>query len=133
MQEVLKGILSTIATTLLFIFGGFDIALQSLLVVIILDYITGISKAYITKELSSEIGFKGILKKLLCLVVVAVATIVDRACGDSGMIRTLIIYYLVANEGLSILENLASMDILVPDILKSKLKQLRGDEEKGEK
>ena len=55
MQEVLKGILSTIATTLLFIFGGFDIALQSLLVVIILDYVTGISKAYITKELSSEI------------------------------------------------------------------------------
>ena len=49
------------------------------------------------------------------------------------MIRTLIIYYLVANEGLSILENLASMDILVPEILKSKLKQLRGDEEKGEK
>ena len=66
---------------------------------------------------------------MLCMV--AIATIVDRIAGETGLIRTLIIYYLVANEGLSILENLGEMNILVPKILKDKLEQLR-DGDKSE-
>lgn len=127
MQSVIKSVISVVATTLIYVFGGWDIALQSLITVVILDYITGISKSYVTKKLNSNKGFKGIVKKLSMFCVVAVAVIVDRVIGQTGMIRTLIIYYLVANEGLSIIENLAEMDIIIPGILKDKLEQLKNN------
>lgn len=125
MKEVLKPIFSTILTTLIFIFGGWDIALQCLITVMVLDYLTGIAKSYVSGKLNSNKGLKGIVKKLSILCLVAVAEIVDKISGNTGLIRTFIIYYLVANEGLSILENLGAMDIIVPDFLKKKLEQLR--------
>ena len=125
MQSLIKSVVSFIATTLMYLLGGWDIALQSLIIVIILDYLTGIAKSYVTKKLNSSIGFKGIIKKLSMLCIVAIAVIVDRFIGQSGMIRTLIIYYLVANEGLSIIENLGEMNIVVPDFLKERLEQLK--------
>ena len=131
MQSLIKSIFSAVITTLLFILGGWDIALQSLIVVMIIDYLTGISKSYVAKTLNSNKGFKGIVKKLAMLGLVAIAVIIDRLIGDTGLIRNFIIYYLVANEGLSIIENLGEMDIIVPNILKSKLEQLRdkGDQQ----
>lgn len=125
MQSVIKSFFSAVATTLLFIFGGWDIALQSLVIVMIIDYLTGISKSYVAETLNSNKGFKGIVKKLAMLGLVAIAVIIDRLIGDTGLIRNFIIYYLVANEGLSIIENLGEMDIIVPEFLKSKLEQLR--------
>lgn len=125
MQSLIKSVVSFIATTLMYLLGGWDIALQSLIIVIILDYLTGIAKSYVTKKLNSSIGFKGIVKKLSMFCIVAIAVIVDRSIGQSGMIRTLIIYYLVANEGLSIIENLGEMNIVVPEFLKERLEQLK--------
>ena len=125
MESVIKLITGSVATIFVYLLGGLDIALQSLLVVIVLDYITGISKSYVTKKLNSNKGFKGIVKKLGMLCMVALSVIVDRIAGDSGLIRTMVIYCLVANEGLSILENLGEMDILVPEILKERLEQLK--------
>lgn len=125
MQSLIKSVVSFIATTLMYLLGGWDIALQSLIIVIILDYLTGIAKSYVTKKLNSSKGFKGIIKKLSMLCIVAIAVIVDRSMGQSGMIRTLIIYYLVANEGLSIIENLGEMNIVVPEFLKERLEQLK--------
>ena len=125
MESVIKLISGSVATIFVYLLGGLDIALQSLLVVIVLDYITGVSKGYVTKKLNSNKGFKGIVKKLGMLCMVALSVIVDRIMGDSGLIRTMVIYCLVANEGLSMLENLAEMDILVPEILKERLEQLR--------
>lgn len=130
MQSVIKSILSAVATTLLFILGGWDIALQSLIIIMIIDYLTGISKSYVAKKLNSNKGFRGIVKKLAMLGIVAIAVIIDRLIGDTGLIRTFIIYYLVANEGLSIIENLGEMDIIVPEFLKNKLEQLK---DKGDK
>ena len=127
MENIIKSIASIIATVFIYIFGGWDIALQSLVVVIVLDYMTGLSKAFVRKQISSSIGLKGIVKKVAILALVAVATIVDRLAGETGMIRTLVIYYLVANEGISIIENVAAMGLWVPKILKDRLKQLRGD------
>lgn len=131
MQSVIKSFFSAVATTLLFIFGGWDIALQSLVIVMIIDYLTGISKSYVAETLNSNKGFKGIVKKLAMLGLVAIAVIIDRLIGDTGLIRNFIIYYLVANEGLSIIENLGQMDIIVPEFLKKKLEQLKdkGDQE----
>ena len=125
MYNIIKLIFSFLFTSLIYLLGGWDIALHSLLVVIVLDYLTGISKSYVSNKLNSNKGLKGIVKKLSMLCMVAIATIVDRIAGETGLIRTLIIYYLVSNEGLSIIENLGEMNILVPKVLKDKLEQLR--------
>lgn len=133
MQNIIKSIISVFATTFVYLLGGWDIAIQSLLIVIALDYITGIAKGYVSKTLNSNKGLKGIVKKLSMLCIVAVAVIIDNITGYSGMIRSLIIYYLVANEGLSIIENLGEMDIIVPTFLKDKLEQLKETNSKVDK
>lgn len=114
-----------VCTILYFLFGEIDIALQCLLVFIVLDYISGLIKAYCTKTLSSKIGFKGILKKVGILAIVALSVSLDRLGGDTGAIRTLVIYYFVANEGLSVLENLAEAGIPIPNSIKKALKNIK--------
>lgn len=125
MKQGILVILSNIATVFIFLFGGIDIALQCLLIAIVLDYISGVIKAYITKTLSSSIGLKGILKKVGVLVIVMLAVLVDRVTLNNGGIRTLVIYYFVANEGLSILENLAVAGLPIPKKLKESLKVIK--------
>ena len=114
-----------IGTGLVYLWGGFDVAIQCLLIAIVLDYISGIIKAFVLKNLSSSIGFKGILKKVGVLVIVALAVLIDRVTGESGAIRTLVIYYFVANEGLSIIENLAQAGLPIPKVIKDALKTLK--------
>lgn len=125
MQDVIKGMFSMCATFLIYILGGWDIALQCLIVFMILDYITGISKSYVSGKLNSNKGLKGFVKKVCILLLVVLATFIDYMLGNTGLIRTSIIYGLVANEGLSIIENYAEMNILVPKVLKDKLEQLK--------
>lgn len=125
MKEFINGLISTLASFFIFAIGGLDIALSCLLIVIVLDYISGIIKAYITKTLSSSIGFKGILKKVGVLIIVMLAVLVDRVTIDNGGIRSLVIYYFVANEGLSILENLAVAGLPIPKKLKDALKVIK--------
>lgn len=96
-----------------------------LLVAIVLDYISGIIKAYITKQLSSQTGFRGIVKKVAILIIVMLAVLVDRATGETGAVRTLVIYYFVANEGLSIIENLGQAGVPIPQSIKKALKALK--------
>jgi toxin secretion/phage lysis holin len=130
MKEFICAALAGIGTFLTFIFGDWDVALQCLVIAIALDYISGIIKAFINKELSSKIGVKGILKKVGVLVVVALAVLIDKITGESGAVRTLVIYYFVANEGLSIIENLGEAGLPIPDVIKKALKSLK-DESKG--
>lgn len=118
---------SVVATTFIWLVGGFDVALSCLLVAIVIDYISGIIKAYETKTLSSAIGFRGILKKVGILLIVMLAVLVDRITIDNGGVRTLVIYYFVANEGLSILENLAQAGLPIPKSLKNALKVIKKD------
>ena len=128
MQSIIKGIGSILGTVCVYLFGGLDIALQTLLVFIAIDYLTGLMKAYKNKKMNSKVGLLGILKKIGFLCLVTVGCMLDRVAGDTGFIRTSIIYYLVANEGLSIIENLGEMNILVPEFLKEKLEQLKNKE-----
>ena len=114
-----------VCTILYFLFGEFDIALQCLLLFIALDYISGLIKAYCTKTLSSKIGFKGILKKVGILAIVALSVSLDRLAGNTGAMRTLVIYYFVANEGLSVLENFAEAGIPIPNSIKKALKNIK--------
>lgn len=125
MKEFICTILSGITTTLVYLFGGFDVALSCLVIAIALDYISGVIKAFYTKQLSSKIGFKGLLKKIGILILVMVSVLVDRVAGNTGAIRTLVIYYFVANEGLSIIENLAATNIPIPAVLKRALKAIK--------
>ena len=125
MKEIFCTIASGITTGLIYLFGGFDVALSCLVIAIALDYISGLIKAFYTKQLSSKIGFKGLLKKIGILILVMVAVLVDRVAGNTGAIRTLVIYYFVANEGLSIIENLAETNIPIPAVLKRALKAIK--------
>lgn len=129
-SDVLCGVIAGIGTFFIYLFGGIDVAMQSLLIAIALDYISGLIKAYNTKVLSSRIGFQGILKKIGILFLVMLAVLIDRITGESGAIRTLIIYYFVANEGLSIVENLGEAGLPIPKFLKKALKNLKKETEK---
>ena len=125
MENWLNAIISVVCTTFIWLIGGLDVALLCLLVAIVLDYISGLIKAYNTKTLSSNIGFRGILKKVGILIIVMLAVIVDRVTINNGGIRTLVIYYFVANEGLSIIENLAQAGLPIPKALKDALKVIK--------
>lgn len=125
MIKVFKLAFTSLGTFFIYLLGGWDVALQCLLIAIVIDYLTGIAKSFVSKKLNSNKGFKGIVKKLTMLCMVAVAQIVDTLMGNTGLIRTTIIYYLVANESLSILENLGEMNIIVPKALIDKLEQLK--------
>ena len=127
MKEAFNGILSAIITTFVFLLGGIDIALISLIIIMTLDYITGIMSAYYRKELSSKIGFKGILKKVFYLIIVMLSVIIDKLMGESNIVRTFVIYYFVANDGLSILENAGELGIKLPKKLLEALEQLKGE------
>lgn len=128
-KNCFKICVSTLATILTTIFGGWDMALSVLVIFITADYLTGIGKAFCNKSLSSDIGAKGIIKKVALLVVVAIATQLDRLI-NTELIRTAVIYFYVANEGLSILENLTAMGVPFPKQLTEKLIQLRGYDKK---
>lgn len=127
MKNIINFITGTLATALVYYLGGWDIAIQTLIVVVVLDYITGLCKAIHNKKVNSEIGLKGIVKKVGYFIVVAVAVILDRIAGNTGAIRTLVIYFFVANEGISILENWGGMGLPLPQKLIDTLDQLKND------
>lgn len=127
MKSLINFVTGTLLTGIAYFLGGWDIALQTLIIVILLDYITGICKAIYQKKLNSKVGLKGIIKKVGYLLVVALSVILDHIVGDTGAIRTLVIYFFVANDGISILENIGEMGIPLPNKLMEVLEQLKND------
>lgn len=125
MKNIVNEIFSVIFTTVIYLLGGFDIALQSLLIVMVADYITGLASAFYNKKLNSKTGLKGIIKKFCYLCVVALSVVIDNLTGQSGLIRTLVIYFFVANDGLSIIENMSEMGIKLPKKLIDSLEQIK--------
>lgn len=125
MKNVISDILSVILTTLVYILGGFDVALKSLIIIVIIDYLTGVGSAYYNKKVSSKKGLKGIIKKFCYFLIVALAVVIDNLMGQSGVIRTLVIYFFVANDGISIIENMAEMDVKLPKKLIESLEDLK--------
>lgn len=125
MKEIFNTVIAFLGTGIVYLLGGVDVAMTCLLVAIALDYLSGLIKAYETKTLSSKIGLRGILKKVGVLLVVMLSVLIDRVAGETGAIRTLVIYYFVANEGLSIVENLAQAGVPIPKSIKKALKALK--------
>lgn len=109
--------------------GGWDGFLYALVAFVIIDYITGLMVAVLEKRLSSEVGFRGIFKKVVLFSLVAVGHIVDsRLLQNEGVIRTAVIFFYLSNEGISILENTAKIGLPVPEKLKNILAQLNKEE-----
>lgn len=109
--------------------GGLDGFLYALIAFIVIDYLTGIMVAVLEKKLSSEVGFRGIFKKVLIFSLVAVAHIIDAELIRTGSaIRTAVIFFYLSNEGISILENTAKIGLPIPEKLKTVLEQLNKEE-----
>ncbi len=111
--------------------GGMDGLMIALLIFMALDYITGVMCAIIDKKLSSAVGFKGIFKKVLILMLVGVANVIDvNVIGTGSSLRGAVIAFYLSNEGLSLLENAAYIGLPIPEKLKAVLAQLHHREEK---
>ena len=128
MKEIWNWIQVAIAATggwLGYFLGGWDGFLYALLAFVVIDYITGLMCAVLEKKLSSEVGFRGIFKKVLIFSLVAIGHIIDKSViGDGYLIRTAVIFFYLSNEGVSILENAAHIGLPVPQKLKDILEQL---------
>lgn len=124
-KTIFNSIFAVVGTFLTWIFGGWDLAIQILVSFMVIDYITGIIVAYINKEVDSRVGFRGICKKLLTMVILIVAVLLDRLFGQGWIFRTATCYFFIANEGISILENIAKCGIPLPTKLMDKLIQLK--------
>lgn len=110
--------------------GGNDGFIYALLAFVVIDYITGIMCAIADKELSSEVGFKGICKKVLIFALVGIGNLLDiYILGQAGILRNVVIFFYLSNEGLSILENASHLGLPVPEKLKEILKQLHNRKE----
>jgi toxin secretion/phage lysis holin len=115
------------------VLGGYDGFLYALIAFVVIDYITGFMAAIVEQKLSSEIGFKGIFKKVLIFTMVAIGHILDsRIIGDGSVLRTAVIFFYLSNEGISIIENTSRVGLPIPEKLKDILVQLKGKGEKDE-
>lgn len=114
--------------------GGCDGLLYALIAFVVIDYITGVMCAIADKTLSSEVGFKGICRKVLIFLLVGIAHTLDvNIIGSGSVLRTAVIFFYISNEGVSLLENAAHLGLPVPDRIKTVLEQLHDRAEKEDK
>lgn len=120
--------INLIGSIFIFLVGGLDNLFIALLIFIVLDYLTGIIKSIYKKKLNSKLGLKGILKKLGYIFIVVVATLFDYLIGDnSSAIRSLVIYFFISNEAISILENWGAMGLPLPNKIFQVFESLKDD------
>ena len=113
--------------------GGCDGLLYALIAFVVIDYITGVMCAVADKKLSSEVGFKGICRKVLIFLLVGTANVLDvQVIGSGSVLRTAVIFFYLSNEGVSLLENAAHLGLPVPNRIKTVLEQLHDRAEKEE-
>ncbi|MCX7829240.1 MAG: phage holin family protein [Thermanaerothrix sp.] len=112
------------------LFGGWDVYLKVLVAFMVLDYLTGVIAAYQEKKLDSNVGWKGITRKALIFVIVALAHLLDTALGQE-LFRGLVIWFYIANEGLSVVENLGRAGVPIPAPLRAALESLKQKAEEG--
>ena len=114
--------------------GGCDGLLYALLTFVVIDYITGVMYAIADKNLSSEVGFKGICRKVLIFLLVGIANVLDvQVIGTGSLLRTAVIFFYISNEGVSLLENAAHLGLPVPEKIKTVLEQLHDRAESEDK
>lgn len=130
--SVIQFVFAAVGGWLGWFLGGCDGLLYALIAFVVVDYITGVMCAVVDKKLSSEVGFKGIFKKILIFLLVGIANLLDvNIIGNGSVLRTAAIFFYLSNEGVSLLENATHLGLPVPEKLKSVLQQLhdRSEEE----
>ncbi len=126
MKNTLQIIFAAVGGFLGWFLGGLDGLIYALTAFVVIDYITGVMVAVIQKQVSSEIGFKGIFKKVLIFTLVGIGNIVDiNLIGSGSAIRTAVIFFYLSNEGISILENAGLIGLPIPQKLQDILAQLK--------
>ena len=115
--------------------GGYDGFLYALIAFVVLDYLLGVMCGIVEKHLSSDVGARGIFKKVVIFSLVGVAHIIDQnIIGDGGVLRTAVIFFYLSNEGISIIENATRLGLPVPEKLRDVLEQLKdGGDKSGRK
>ena len=132
-NEKVNILLSILGTLFTWLFGAWDIALMVLVCFMVLDYLTGLIKAYLTKKLSSNVGLHGIARKSVILIVLIMSVMLDRILNSGTWVfRTLVCYFYIANEGLSILENCSVIGLPIPQKIQEALEQLKNMENESE-
>ena len=130
--NMIQLIFAAIGGWLGYFLGGCDGLLIALVVFAVVDYITGVMCAVSDRKLSSEVGFRGICRKVLIFLLVGVGHIIDTAViGNGSVLRTAVIFFYLSNEGVSLLENAAYLGLPIPQKLKEVLAQLHDRAEKG--
>ena len=126
LDEIFSLSVATVATVVTWLIGAWDTALIVLVLFMALDYITGVIRAYINKNLSSSVGLIGIARKSLIFIVLIVSVLLDRLLNsETWVFRTLVAYFYIANEGISLLENCVGLGLPIPERLKEALEQLK--------
>ena len=122
---IIQGGLTAFCGWLSWALGGFDGLLNALIVFMVCDYLSGLACAIIEKKLSSEVGFRGIFKKIMILVLVGIAHAIDGyIIGSGDAVRTMVLVFYLSNEGVSLLENAGRAGLPLPDKLKQILSQI---------
>ena len=131
--NVIQAAFAAVGGWLGYFLGGCDGLLYVLLAFVVLDYITGVMCAVSDKKLSSAVGFKGICRKVLIFSLVGIGNLLDtQVFGETGVLRTAIIFFYLSNEGLSLVENAAYLGLPIPEKFKKVLEQLHDRSEKEE-
>lgn len=122
--NTIKAILTGFITWIGWLVGGYDTMMITLLLFMVIDYISGVMCGISNKDLSSEIGFKGIFKKIMIILLVGITNLLGVAIGIDGL-RYIVISFYLANEGISIIENASILGLPVPQKVKDVLEQLK--------
>ena len=131
--NVMQYIFTAIGGVVGWFFGGLDGFLYALITFVVIDYITGVMVGFTEKKLSSEVGFKGICRKVVIFCLVGMAHILDVHVIQTGdVLRTAVIFFYLSNEGISILENASLLGLPVPQKVRDVLEQLKDDPEDKE-
>ena len=126
-----KATLASIATGFQYLIGGYDAAIQTLVIFMVVDIIAGVSVAVLNKTVESKVAWVGLTKKVLTFLVIMLAMSLDNLLGSGITIRTFACYFYIANEGLSIIENAGKIGFPIPENLKKILAQLKDTEKKN--
>lgn len=131
--NIIQVIIAAVGGGIGYFLGGCDGLIYALAIFVAADYITGVMCAIVNKRLSSEIGFKGICKKLFIFIIVGIAHILDeKIIGDGSIIRTAAVFFYISNEGISIMENAAALGLPIPEELAAVLRQLNEEDNSNE-
>lgn len=132
--NVIQLLISALGGWLGYFLGGCDGLLYALLAFVVIDYITGVMCAVNDHTLSSEVGFRGICRKVLVFLLVGIANVLDvQVIGTGSVLRTAVIFFYISNEGVSLLENATHLGLPVPEKIKAVLEQIHNRAESEER